>query len=140
MVIVICSRLLDVKLLIHFIKFLHLVFALSLLGMVIYCFGMTRKITVPSTHRHTRLLHLKKILLFASVAAALTGTALVYPKHYTFHTHWIQAAYGLIAIFIGSVFFSHKFKSKLQWIALLTCLTIILVAIIHDAVMKQTFF
>ncbi|MDX1901022.1 MAG: hypothetical protein SFW66_03330 [Gammaproteobacteria bacterium] len=127
-------------LLIHLIKFIHVLFAIGLLGTVIYCFGMTRKITVPSEQKNASLSRLKKSMLIASFFAALTGTALIYPKHYTFHTHWIQAAIGLLASFSIAILCLHKLKSRWQWLALCTILTLILVAIIHDAVMKQTFF
>lgn len=121
--------------LIDLIKFIHLLITLGLLGLTFHC------VTAKGT------LNLKRInvtLLSLSVLAIATGTLLVYPKHFTFHTPWIQAAYVLVVGFclcIGSmVFFNRKIcvpKNLLRGIYLI--LFTLLVLVIHDAVTKTTF-
>lgn len=126
--------------LIALIKFLHLLFALSLFGSVFYFFGMTKKIAEPSLEKNVALNRLKKTFIVLASCAAITGTLLIYPKHYTFHTHWIQAAYGLIISGVMLIIIAQKFRSRMIWFSFCCVLLVILLTIAHDAVTKQTFF
>jgi uncharacterized membrane protein YozB (DUF420 family) len=121
--------------LIDLIKFIHLLITLSLLGLTFHC------VTTKDT------LNLKRInitLFCLGVFAILTGTLLVYPKHFTFHTPWIQAAYVLVVSFclcVGAMIFfpqkSYTRKSFLRGVYFI--LLMLLVVVIHDAVTKTTF-
>lgn len=117
--------------LILLIKFIHLVLALSLLGLMLYTMIITPK-------RYAANSLINKILLFFSLFAMLTGTLLIYPKHYTFHTPWIQAAYLLLLGFIFGVVYLIYSKKKPNLILPLA-MTTLLIFIIHDAVTKTTF-
>jgi uncharacterized membrane protein SirB2 len=122
---------------IDIIKFAHILFALSLLGLTAYCLSLT------NTKHQTRLVFFNKNLLIISVLALLTGSLLVYPKHFTFHTPWIQAAYLLIIIYgimLGLfIVFSKKIAQAWIWRCFYITLIVILILIIHDAVTKHTF-
>lgn len=121
---------------IHIIKFVHILFALSLLGLTAYC------LMLANTKHQTRLIFFNKNLLMISFFALLTGSLLVYPKHYTFHTPWIQAAYLLIIIYgmvVGvSILFLKRTAQIWVWRCVYGALIFILILIIHDAVTKHT--
>jgi len=79
--------------------------------------------------------------------AMLLGTLLVLPKHYTFHTPWIQAAYFFVGIlFLAILLLASIIKKKKNitqkhfWQGAYLFLIIILICIIRDAVMKTSFF
>lgn len=122
---------------IHIIKFAHILFALSLLGLTAYC------LSLANTKHQTRLIFFNKNLLIISFFALLTGSLLVYPKHFTFHTPWIQAAYLLIIIYgimVGLfIAFSKKITQTWIWRCFYITLIVVLILIIHDAVTKHTF-
>jgi uncharacterized membrane protein YozB (DUF420 family) len=86
-----------------------------------------------------------KIILIMSFFALLTGTFLIKPKHFSFHTPWIQAAYLLIIGFVlGILFLNTLSKNKTirrRWLWRLAYLflIILLIAVVHDAVTKTTF-
>lgn len=123
--------------LVYLLKFIHVLLALSLLGTAIYCIiavGLKKKCNV----------RLNKTLLVLSFFALMTGSLLVIPKHYTFVTPWIQAAYVLVLSF-GAIISTLLLK-KQSWLNHPACsclvylmLTVLLVVIIHDAVTKSTF-
>lgn len=124
---------------IHLLKFIHVIAALSLLGLTFYCL---------TTRIHTQKIALNvvtKNMLWFSALALLTGTFLTYPKHFTFHTPWIQAAYLLTTLFILTVFLLRFFKNALPklphwgWQLIISCLIILLILVIHDAVTHSTF-
>ena len=137
MVIIVCICLLDVMLT-HFIKFLHVFIALGLLGLTFLCFALN------GPQNLTKEVRFNKILLILAPFALITGTLLVYPKQYTFHTHWILAAYALLGIFCSLVIFAlllqKKFTSQWLWKTLYFILLGILILIVHDAVTKTSFF
>jgi hypothetical protein len=114
--------------LVNIIKFFHILCVLSLLGGTFLCAFSNR---------------FKKALIIISFFAILTGTFLVYPKHFTFHTPWIKAAYVLSFLFImGMIFISwldkkNKSKKLIYFFSIFSM--IILFFIIHDAVNKNTF-
>lgn len=119
---------------INFIKFIHVLCALSLLGLTGYC--VTR---IGDSYDNKKLNHLNKNLLIISVIALLTGTLLVYPKHFTFHTLWIQTAYLLLITYcLIIMIFKEKITKPWTGRSLYTLLMIILILITHDAVTKNT--
>jgi hypothetical protein len=124
--------------LINLIKFFHLVFALSLLGSVIFCFG-----ALYTRSTLTFFSRLNKSMLILAPLAMITGSLLVYPKHFTFHTPWIQAAYALVTVFCVSIFMLSFFKNIInkRWMLQMVYLglIVILVLVVHDAVTKTTF-
>jgi hypothetical protein len=121
--------------LIFFLKFIHVIFALSLFGGTLYCLTAKHNLIASST----------KPLLFMSLLAMLTGTLLVYPKHFTFHTPWIIAAYTLLFLVMLGILFLFSLKKKgifnRPWNLRVTyfILGLLLLFIIHDAVTKTTF-
>jgi len=111
---------------VYFIKFLHILAALSLLGVVFLCITAKKP---PLT---------QKILFILAIVALVTGTALVYPKSFTFHTPWIMAAYLLLGIFGIFVLFLNKISNIKFAKGVYIFLFFILILIIHDAISKST--
>lgn len=127
----------NTAILVYFLKFLHILIALSVLGTLLYCiFSAIRQ------QSHTVIY---SILLALCLFALLTGSLLVLPKHYTFTTPWIQAAYLLVAIFASCVsaiiIIKKKFQVNHRGLSLLAYffLVTLIIVIIHDAVTKSTF-
>jgi hypothetical protein len=124
---------------IDLIKFIHVICALSLLGTTLYCFAFIGK------HKRPVSVFTNKVILYISLLALLTGTMLVYPKHFTFHTPWIQAAYILIICYAGIIGLYHHYRNsflfKYNPFLFLTyfILFILLILVVHDAVTKSTF-
>ena len=125
-----------------FIKFIHLLAALGLLGLTISCWILVGAKNF-SDLQNDIFSRFNKIILSLGALAMVTGTLLVYPKHFTFHTPWIQAAYLLLLIFCGMIFslLLYKTKRKNSWIwrCIYFVAIIILIGIVRDAVMKTTF-
>ncbi len=122
---------------VNIVKFAHILTALALLGLTSYC------LFVASGRHRVSLLFFNKSLLIISFFALLTGSLLVYPKHFNFHTPWIQAAYVLLIMYglalrFSIKFFHHMTKTWL-WRSFYVILIFILILIIHDAVTKQPF-
>jgi len=136
--------------LVYFTKFFHILFAISLLSLVVYSLISAKKAqpNVANTFSHLSSKH-EKLLLIISLLAMLTGTLLVIPKHYTFHTSWIEAAYILLTLFIGGVFVATRIKKRhinniskktlILMRVIYVCLGAILLLIMHDAINKSTF-
>src|SRR5438093_6333774 len=105
---------------ISIIKLIHLLFALGLLGLSFFCVVLisTKKTKIISQSRINTFTSINKIMLGVALFAALTGTLLVYPKDYTFHTHWIVAAYLLVVLFciLVSVLLILKNKLREHWL------------------------
>lgn len=122
--------------LIFFLKFFHVILALSLFGLLFYSIKTigTKKFSSQFFHRGT------VGLVFLSL---ITGTLLIYPKHFTFHTPWINAAYLLVFIFLVGIFFLKKLQQKIIPRIILQIgylsLFILLMVVVHDAVTKTTF-
>jgi len=139
--------------LIHIVKFIHLVFALGLLGLAIYCLLLigSKKFGMTTRNHRQRIIRSNKILLLFSLLAMITGSLLVIPKHFTFHTPWIQAAYILLLVFGVGIALLTLLKRKrvsrrgisnterFGWLVAYCFLIMILIGIVHDAVMKATF-
>lgn len=122
--------------LIYFIKFIHLLCTLGLLGIVGYCLVSRIKQSVfPRT--------LNKLMLLLAAGAAFTGTLLIYPKHFTIHTPWIKAAYVFVFAFVLGLVFLIKTQNHVKLARfhpiIYVALLVILVCITHDAVTKTTF-
>lgn len=108
---------------IYFIKFIHILCALGLLGGTTYSLvAVTRQ--------------LNKIFLLAAGLAILTGTILIYPTHFTFHTPWIIAAYLLTFAYILGIRLSLFLKKPTRLLYFI--LIMVLILIVHDAVTKTT--
>jgi hypothetical protein len=117
------------------LKFIHVIIALSLVGLTLYCFkaaGSKRFSRRPPT-----------ILAGLALLALFTGTFLIYPRHFTFHTPWVQAAFILSFVFMTSAWLLMRLKQTLLRSNSLRIiyffLILILFAITHDAVTKTTF-
>lgn len=128
-----------VIMLIYLLKFLHVVIAISLLASAFFCLA-----TSGSKNYLRNRLH--KNMLWLALLAAMTGSLLVHPQKFTFHTHWILAAYLLVFIFsIGILFliFLNKKqfwgKKKLESLVYFG-LIILLILVVQDAVTKTTYF
>lgn len=131
--------------LIHFLKFIHLLSTLGLLGSAIFCLALvcSKKFTAVNLNYPDLLTRLNKIMLVLAFFAMLTGTFLVYPKHFTFHTPWIQAAYLFVMLFslgvLSLLLLKKKREQRWLWCLSYLVLIFILIGIIHDAVTKTTF-
>ncbi len=127
------------------LKFIHLLFALGLLGLAICCLVLisSKKSLIVSEVQINLFTSINKIMLGFALFAALTGTLLVYPKHFTFHTPWVIAAYLLVIVFclLISVLLILKNKQRQHWLWwwIYTVLPILLIVMVHDAVTKSTF-
>lgn len=123
------------------LKFIHLLLTLSLLGSTLFC------LILVGFHfnfeQNALIKRLNRIILWLLTFAILTGTLLIYPKHFTFHTPWIKAAYVLVFLFGGllSLLVVTRKKHQWQWLSGICyfVLIILLIGIIHDAVTKTTF-
>ena len=106
-----------------------------MIGMAGYCF-----VYRSDTHLLKRF---NKFLLLLAPMAMLTGSLLVYPKHFTFHTPWIQAAllcsslFMMIVLFL--IIFQNKIRSKFAISMIYVLLFAILLIIAYDTVTKNTF-
>lgn len=132
--------------LIDVLKFIHLLLTLGLLGLTLFCLILTihKKAVFKQPENHNLITTLNRILLWLLGFALLTGTLLVYPKHFTFQTPWIQAAYVLVficGVLIGIVLLFFKQKRKWFWLwgMVYLILLLLLIGVIHDAVTKTTF-
>jgi hypothetical protein len=133
--------------LVSILKFFHLLFVLGLLGSTIYCLFLigSKKFALANTHLYDKITSLNKALLGFGLLAMITGSMLVYPKHFTFQTHWIQAAHLLITGFILSIatllLLRKKISAEHRGVCLLSYATllVVLIILIHDAVTKTTF-
>jgi hypothetical protein len=132
---------------IYFLKFIHILIALSLLGLSVYCIVLTssRKYAVANVYQHKKILRIHGLMLLVVMCAILTGTFLVYPTSFTFQTPWIRAAYLLCLIFTAGILLMTFLKRKLVtpkryvWLIPYFMLTVILMGLVHDAVTKTTF-
>lgn len=123
---------------IHLIKFIHLLCTLGLLGSISYCLVVTVRF---KTVKHE--VYLYKLMLLFGFFAALTGTLLIYPSHFSFHTPWIEAAYLFgLSFALGIIFLMltrhHPTVSRFRPL-IYGVLGVILICIAHDAVTKSTF-
>jgi hypothetical protein len=132
---------------IYFLKFAHVLVALSLLGLAVYCIVLTgsRKYAIANIHHHNKILRAHRAMLVIVVFALISGSLLVYPKNFTFHTPWIRAAYLFCMVFVagilGMTLWKKKFvtSKRMTWLTLYILLIIILLGLVHDAVTKTTF-
>src|SRR5690349_20257326 len=88
-------------LLVDIIKFIHILLTLSIIGSVFYCLALCLK--KKNDARDKAITRINKMLLVLAFFAIITGTALIYPKNFTFQTPWIQAAYVLATTFVIAI-------------------------------------
>lgn len=122
--------------LVNVTKFIHLIATLGLLGLAISC------VALVGSKRFDLITRYNKIMLALTCFAILTGTLLIYPKGFTYHTPWIQAAYIFSTIFclgLLLLIYLHKYQQRWLWCLSYLLLIIILIGIVHDAVLKTTF-
>jgi hypothetical protein len=130
--------------LIAFIKFLHMLLTLSLCGAIIYAIVLVtaKKFALNNIYQQQKIYTLNWLVLGLGLLAILTGTLLVYPKNFTFHTVWIQSAYLLVTLFlciIGLLLSLARRQyqvAKPIWLIVYLILGSILFIAIHDAVTK----
>ncbi len=125
--------------LIDIVKFIHLLLTLSLLGSTFFCL-----ILISFKKQDERVVRLNRLMLWLLLLTLLTGSLLVYPKHFTFKTPWIDAAYLLVFLFGGLISLlltlkRKKYYWKPLWCVSYVLLIVVLIGIIHDAVTKTTF-
>ncbi len=141
-------------LLTEIIKTIHLLLAISLIGLV----ATSSFFLYRSQQQGIALLQLSnrcdRLLLSLIFIAGLTGSLLVLPRHYTFHTPWINAAFIFLTIAFALLSYASYSKSKntrnkcikhngrikfyYGYQFMYFIILVILVCITHDAVMKQT--
>lgn len=162
------------QLLVQSIKFIHVTLAISFYGLslfsyIFFCgqlFARTRKQNVITTTAAYKQLDLySQTLLFCKsidkgmlsvlCLLILTGSLLVHPKHFTFTTPWIDAAYTLIILsalcyIISMKLRNHHFRAIQKnkyarfghaWLyhACHLLMFMMVFFIIHDAVTKVTY-
>ena len=124
---------------INIVKFIHLLCVLGLLGLVVnslVALSLRKFSRNPANKAY--LINQNKNMLWLAIFAVLTGTLLVYPKHFTFHTPWIEAAYLLVTLFIIAVFVLKRLPNLPNYLKIISYILLItlLVCVIHDAVTK----
>lgn len=128
---------------INLFKFIHILFVLLLSGATVFCLLRVTTNKASMAGQQPVINGLSIFILLCTVLAVFTGTVLIYPKNFTFHTPWIQAAYLFAIIFSIGVLLLMLCKQKLQNRWLLGggyfFLLLILVFLVHDAVTKTTF-
>jgi len=117
------------------LKFFHVLLAMGLLGTTGYCLVMANRL-----HKTSAVSRIYIALLITSAIVVLTGTLLVYPKQFTFHTPWIIAAYVLLGIFFFGVVLLWAIQYQRVWLSRTAYLIfiVLLLLIVHDAVTKKT--
>jgi hypothetical protein len=134
--------------LIDVLKFLHLLCILGIVGSTLYCIRLvaTKKFALANTNHQQKISLLNRIIMWLVVFAIITGTLLVHPTNFTFHTPWIIAAYLLIAVFsfgMGMLQMMRKrFKQQPRWVWLVIygLLMIVLMLVVQGAVTKTAFY
>jgi uncharacterized membrane protein YozB (DUF420 family) len=129
---------------VNFLKFIHLLAVLGLIGATIFCLRLIigKKFFHANDKQLQLLTRVNKIILALGAIALITGSLLIYPKHFTAHTPWIEAAFGFTFIFICVVLLIIQFKNTLSrpvFLCTYLFLIILLVIITQDAVRKTTF-
>lgn len=123
---------------VELLKFMHIVCALTLTGVILFNGVMSFKTT------DTTLVKFDVLGLGAAILLYLTGASLVAPKGFTFATPWISAAFmflAILAIQFGATIYAKSFGfNKLNRLINLNyiIMIVIAIAIIHDAVSKHT--
>jgi hypothetical protein len=134
-------------------KVIHVTLAVTFFGFVLLGYLITvRKQSHPQLTLSTNQLlpFIDSIIFSFLLLSVFWGTVLVYPKHFTFHTPWVVAAYLLSATFFavyGLIIVlrkkichqAHSKFTKLLLHLLYALIFIMLIFIIHDAVTKQTY-
>jgi hypothetical protein len=132
---------------ISFIKLTHMLFVLLLLGSTLYCgyLACSRKYALATQHYHKKTSRIHDLMIVSVVMALITGSLLVIPKNFTFHTPWIQAAYFFSALFAMGMLVLNRLKKKFPaaqrgiWLAFYIGLAVTLICLIQGAVTKSAF-
>jgi len=129
-------------------KCIHLLFGTALLG--IFMFNYLILLRQNNSILLKISLKIDYCLLGTIVVMFITGTLLVPEYQWTYHTPWIEAAYGLLSvitllIFNNIIFKRKKIKNPVQSLNFLFHLSqligmVILILISKDAVTKHTWF
>ncbi len=129
-------------LLVQLIKCIHLLLTLSIVGAIFYSFVAVFSPRFE-TKRRAMVIRLNKGLVGLIFFAGLTGALLIYPRHFSLQTPWIQAAFLLVSVcwvvLLGLLAIRHK--TYYRWVCgfVYVLLILILIGVIHDAVTKTTF-
>lgn len=124
---------------IQLIKSLHVLTAAGLIGALIFCLASGAEI---KENNHPSYINVRIRLVGTTLLAAVTGVLLVYPRHFTFHTPWIQAAIlGTTTVFMLLIIFFPRNALEKPNKKRFLCIVLIplLMIIVHDAVTKHTF-
>lgn len=135
-----------------FLKFIHLVLAISLVGMTlfnaVYTLGLSRGKNTRSKDSIRFGRHIDVTLFSLIGATFILVSLMVYPSGFTFHTTWIKAAYLLLLIITVCLCISIPLKKSLfqtpstikrgGLYLLFAIMLICFYMIIHDAITKQT--
>ena len=124
--------------LIEVLKFLHILCALTLFGIIL--FNLAHQLTVK---KNTLSISTDYLSLLIIVLLFGTASFLVIPKGYTFATPWINMAFTLLTLITLQVCLSLYVKIKKPHLRNMLTLNygiiiIMLIMIIHDAVTKHT--
>lgn len=127
---------------IDIIKFIHLLTTLGLIGLAVYCLALTLSTQFASLFPNPsqKISRLNRAMLLLTGIALMTGTLLVYPKHFTFHTHWIDVAYAAVLAVGALLIICSRVKiSRSVSLLFYLFLIIIFLVVTHDAISKSTF-
>jgi hypothetical protein len=130
----------------HFFKFIHLLGAIGVLGLLVSAYYFTCK-TVPYAELRAQsqlaLTRMERLWFLLVLIQLITGSLLVFPTHFNFATPWISAAYALLFL-CAAIMFWHKRRYRktptLSWHthAAYGVSLVLLILIAHDAVTKTT--
>lgn len=124
--------------LIDILKFLHILCALTLFGLVLF-----NLISLLITPKKMLSIHTDYFSVIVMIILFVTASFLVIPKGYTFATPWINIAFTFLTLIMIQMCLSIYLKIKKNHLKKLLTLNygvmvIILMMIIHDAVSKHT--
>lgn len=140
----------------HLLKFIHLCLGTFLLGgSLVSGIFVYRAYRSGNNERFKTALRYSLIwdgvFYFVLLNVALTGTLLVPHTSFNYHTPWIDAAYLFIGVLLvlwlsasyikyrNLRFTTPQFSGRWVFILIQLSIALILIFIIHDAVLKQTF-
>ncbi len=136
-------------------KWLHLCLVMLLLGGLVASYGLTcvlsRVVSVSMQMVVTPMLKWSSWTVWVAVILlAVTGSALVYPKGFTWTAPWIDAAYLFLVLAALCLWVLNRLRravlspssrtwQRLSYHALNAVLMVILIVIAYEAVSKTTF-
>lgn len=125
-------------------KWLHVMFAVMLLGSVIASFfyvssteGASDDVRLPVLKKSIKIDYF--VFLPLILFEMITGTMMVHYRQYLFSTPWIVTAYVVMTgVFFLVLLCAQKKKNNKGFAMINAMMIILLCLVIHDAVMKQT--